>query len=171
MTRDCTLSPSRPARGLSFTPTVIEMVGGSIGRASSGVSTSSAHRVSATVALDMPAMATMSPASTPSSIGWRFRPRKASTLVMRPCSMVLPSRDRALMAMPGTALPEWMRPVSRRPRKGSLSIRTFRILNGSLTRAWASGAGTWSTIRSYSGCRLSFGWARSSVAQPERPEA
>ncbi len=69
MTRDCTLSPSRPASGLSLTPTVIEMVGGSIGSDGRASVTSRAHRVSATVAFDMPAMATMSPASTPSSIG------------------------------------------------------------------------------------------------------
>ena len=67
MTRDWTLSPSRPARGLSLTETVMEMVGGSIGWAGRGSVTSIAHRVSATVALDMPAMATMSPASEPSS--------------------------------------------------------------------------------------------------------
>jgi hypothetical protein len=53
----------------------------------------------------------------------------------------------------------------------SAQVPNASSLNGSLMRAWASGAGTWSTIRSYSGCRLSFGWARSSVAQPERPEA
>ncbi|MNQ76591.1 hypothetical protein D3C85_914350 [compost metagenome] len=90
---------------------------------------------------------------------------------MRPRSISLPSRSRAWMAMPGTALPLWMRPVSRRPRKGSLSISTFSIWNGLSLFSCTLGAGTWSTIRSNSGFRLSLGTFRSSVAQPERPEA
>ncbi len=81
-------------------------------------------------------MATMSPASA-SSIGWRFRPRKASTLVIRPRSISLPSRrqgvDRPCRA---SALPASTRPVSRRPRKGSLSISTARIWNGSSARRY-----------------------------------
>ena len=170
MTRLWTLSPSRPARGLSFTETVMEMVGGSMGWAGRASVTSRAQRVSATVALDRPAMATMSPASA-SSMGWRFRPRKASTLVMRPRSISCPSRDRALMARPGTALPESIRPVSRRPRKGSFSIRTERMRKGASVRWLAAGAGTWRTIRSNRGARSAFGLAMSRVAQPFLPEA
>ena len=66
ITRLCTLSPSRPASGLLFTETVMEMVGGSIGWAGSGTTTSGAQMVSATVAFERPAMATMSPASAKS---------------------------------------------------------------------------------------------------------
>ena len=59
---------------------------GSAGRSGApaiGSVTSGAAIVSATVAFVSPASATMSPAS-PSSIGWRSRPRKASTLETRP---------------------------------------------------------------------------------------
>ena len=69
ITRDCTLVPSRPASGESLTLTVMEMVGGSIGCAGKASVSSMAHKVSATVAFDRPAMATMSPASAPSSTG------------------------------------------------------------------------------------------------------
>jgi GTP-binding protein len=134
-------SPSRPASGLSLIETVMAMVGGSIGWAGRASVTSGAQTVSATVALASPAMATMSPASA-SSIGWRFSPRKASTLVMRPRSISLPSCDRALIGRPGTALPASMRPVSRRPRNGSASISTDSIWNGSSARATAWGGGT-----------------------------
>ena len=170
ITRLWTLSPSRPASGLSLTLTVMEMVGGSMGWAGRASSTSMAHRVSATVAFDRPAMATMSPASA-SSIGWRFRPRKASTLVMRPRSISLPSMPRAWIARPGVALPLSMRPVSRRPRKGSFSISTESIWKGSSLRCSALGGGTCSTMRSNRGARLSLGLARSMVAQPFLPLA
>ena len=116
-------------------------------------------------------MATMSPASAPSSTGWRFRPRKASTLVMRPRSISRPSRSRAWIGRPGVALPASTRPVSRRPRKGSLSISTPSIWKGSAPRAAALGSGTWRTIRSNSGARVSLGRLMSSVAQPFLPEA
>jgi hypothetical protein len=66
-----------------LTETVIEIVGGSIGWAGIASVISGAQMVSATVALERPAMATMSPASA-LSIGWRFRPRKARILVIRP---------------------------------------------------------------------------------------
>ena len=171
ITRLCTLSPSLPARGESLTETVMEMVGGSMGWAGRAVVTSMAHRVSATVALDRPAMATMSPASAPSSTGWRFRPRKASTLVTRPRSISWPSRDRAWIARPGTALPAVMRPVSRRPRNGSLSISTLSIWNGWSTFLTTAGSGTWRTIRSNRGASVSLGLAMSSVAQPFLPLA
>jgi len=47
--RDVTLVPSRPASGLSLTENVIASVGGSIGSAASGIVTSGAQIVSATV--------------------------------------------------------------------------------------------------------------------------
>ena len=57
----------------------IETVGGSIGCAGSGVSTEGSQKVSATVPLVSPAMATMSPAPASSS-GVRSMPRKAENL-------------------------------------------------------------------------------------------
>ena len=58
-----TLSPSRPASGLSLTEKVMASVGGSIGWAGRALSTAGSQMVSATVVLVRPAMATMSPAS------------------------------------------------------------------------------------------------------------
>ena len=69
------------------------------------------------------------------------------------------------------AFPESIRPVRRRPRKGSFSIRTERIRKGASVRLLASGGGTWRTIRSNRGARLSFGLLMSRVAQPFLPEA
>ena len=88
--RPVTLSPSVPASGELLTRNVIARVGGSIGCACSGISTEGSQMVSATVALGRPAMATMSPASA-SSTAVRSMPRNASTLVMRPVSISLPS--------------------------------------------------------------------------------
>ena len=170
ITRLCTLSPSRPASGLSLTETVMAMVGGSIGWAGIGVVTSGSHRVSATVAFDSPAMATMSPASA-TSMAVRFRPRNASSLVTRPFSTMAPSRDSAWIAMPGVNLPASTRPVRIRPRNGSLSISTARNVAGSPARASALGAGTCSTILSNSGARVSDLLFMSSVAQPCLPLA
>ena len=62
MTRLVTLSPSVPASGLSLTMKDMVTVGGSIGCACSGSVTAGSQNVSATVPLDRPAMATMSPA-------------------------------------------------------------------------------------------------------------
>ena len=78
-----TLSPSRPASGLSLTEKVMVIVGGSIGWAGIASVTDGSTIVSATVALDRPANATISPACA-SSTGTRSRPRKARILVMRP---------------------------------------------------------------------------------------
>ena len=89
MTRLVTLSPSVPASGESLTRNCMVTVGGSIGWAGSGPSTLGSQKVSATVPLTMPAMATMSPASA-SSTGMRSRPRKPSTLETRPCSIIAP---------------------------------------------------------------------------------
>jgi hypothetical protein len=90
-------------------------VGGSMGWAGIGVSTLGSAMVSATLAIDSPAMATMSPASAVST-GSRSRPRKPRILVMRPCSISLPSRDSALTCWLTLKVPERMRPVSSRPR-------------------------------------------------------
>jgi cytochrome c553 len=55
---------------------VIDTVGGSIGCAWIGVSTLGSQKVSATVALGRPAMATMSPASASSTACARCRGRR-----------------------------------------------------------------------------------------------
>ena len=49
MTRLCTLSPSRPASGLSLIENVTEIVGGSMGCAGIGTSTAGSHSVSADI--------------------------------------------------------------------------------------------------------------------------
>ena len=115
ITRLCTLSPSVPASGESLMRKVIASVGGSIGCAGSGSSTSGAQIVCETVASGRPAMATMSPASA-SSTAVRSRPRKASTLVTRPSSISLPSRSSTFTGWFGLIEPEVMRPVTMRPR-------------------------------------------------------
>ena len=115
MTRLVTLSPSVPASGESLTRKDMATVGGSIGWACSGSVTSSAQKVSATLPLLRPAMATMSPAS-PHSIGWRSMPRKARIFETRPCSIRLPSWESALIVWFDLTMPELMRPVMMRPR-------------------------------------------------------
>ena len=110
-----TLSPSVPASGELLTMNDIETVGGSIGCAGSGVSTEGSQKVSATVPLVSPAMATMSPAPASSS-GVRSMPRKARILDRRPCSITLPSAESTFTAWFGLMLPEVMRPVMMRPR-------------------------------------------------------
>ena len=113
--REVTLSPSVPASGELLTMNDIDTVGGSIGCATSGVSTEGSQNVSATVPLVRPAMATMSPASASSS-GVRSMPRKARILVIRPVSMVLPSAPSTFTCWFGLIEPEVMRPVMMRPR-------------------------------------------------------
>ncbi|MEY9220734.1 hypothetical protein ABH974_001157 [Bradyrhizobium ottawaense] len=93
----------------------IDTVGGSIGCAGSGTSTVGSQKVSATVPLVRPAMATMSPASASSS-GVRSRPRNARILVMRPDSTSLPSALSTLTCWFGLRMPDEMRPVMMRPR-------------------------------------------------------
>ena len=170
MTRDWTLLPSRPASGLSLMPKVTLMVGGSIGWAGRAVSTSGAASVSATVALLMPAMVTMSPA-TASSMGVWFRPRKARTLEMRNCSIRSPSRAIALSVSPARAVPASTRPVRMRPMKGSAPSVTASIWNGSSLRSSCFGGWTWRTIRSNSADRSFRGPSSASSAQPPMPEA
>ena len=87
--REVTLSPSRPASGLSFTVNAMESVGGSIGCAFNGISTSGAQIVSATVPIERPAIAIMSPAIA-SSIGARSSPSKDINFVARPVSTTSP---------------------------------------------------------------------------------
>ena len=113
--REVTLSPSVPASGELLTINDIDTVGGSIGCATSGVSTEGSQKVSATVPLVRPAIATISPASASSS-GVRSMPRKARILVMRPLSMVLPSAPSTLTCWFGLIEPEEIRPVMMRPR-------------------------------------------------------
>ena len=113
--RPVTLSPSVPASGESLTRNVMASVGGSIGCAGIGVSTDGSQIVIGTVAFGSPAMATMSPASA-SSTGTRSMPRNASTLVMRPVSISLPSWSSTLTDWFGLTEPEVMRPVTMRPR-------------------------------------------------------
>jgi hypothetical protein len=113
--RDVTLLPSCPASGELLMEKVMARVDGSMGSAASASDTVGSQMVSATVAVPNPAMATMSPADASSS-GTRSSPRKANSLVMRVCSISVPSRDSALAVMLGRMVPERMRPVSSRPR-------------------------------------------------------
>ena len=115
ITRLCTLSPSRPASGESLMPKVTLIVGGSIGCAGSASETAKSARVSATVALAMPARLTMSPASAV-SIGVRARPRKARIFETRKRSISAPSRASAFSVWPVRTTPVSIRPVSSRPR-------------------------------------------------------
>ena len=170
MTRDWTLEPSRPASGLSLMPKVTVMVGGSIGWAGMAVSIDRSQSVSATVALVMPAMVTMSPA-TASSIGVWARPRKARTLETRNCSMRSPSRVSAFSVVPAFSVPASTRPVRMRPMKGSAERVVASIWKGSAARACCLGEGTWRTISSNSALRSLRGPSSSLSAQPERPEA
>jgi len=61
--REVTFEPSVPARGESFTPIVIAIVGGSIGVDLIGSVIEVSQRVSETDAFSSPAIETMSPAS------------------------------------------------------------------------------------------------------------
>ena len=141
ITRLCTLSPSRPARGESLIPKVTEIVGGSIGCAGIASDTARSASVSATVALAMPARLTMSPAAA-SSTGARDSPRNASTLETRNRSISRPSRSTALIVCPVRTEPLSIRPVSSRPMNGSAASVVASIANGSPVRATCAGAGT-----------------------------
>ena len=77
-------------------PKVTVMVGGSIGCASIASVTETSANVSATVALVMPAMETISPGSA-KSIAVCSRPRKPKILVQRKFSIKVPSTDIALI--------------------------------------------------------------------------
>jgi hypothetical protein len=101
-----------------LTENVIARVGGSIGSAGNAADTSGAQIVSATVVNVIPATAMISPARA-SSIGRRSSPRYAKSLVSRACSIVPPSRLSDFTGMLRRATPEWMSPVSTRPRNGS----------------------------------------------------
>ena len=141
ITRDCTFLPSRPARGLSLMPKVTVMVGGSIGCAGIASPTERSQMVSATVALVIPAMLTISPASA-ISIGAWARPRNARILVTRNCSTLVPSRDKDLTVSPVRKVPASTRPVKMRPMNGSAPSVVASMRNGS-SRFWIClGAGT-----------------------------
>ena len=77
-------------------PKVTVMVGGSIGCASIASFTDASANVSATVALVIPAMDTISPASA-TSIAVCSRPRKPKIFVQRKFSINVPSRDIAFI--------------------------------------------------------------------------
>ncbi len=137
-------------------------VGGSMGWAAMGSLTLESQIVSATVAVVNPEMAMMSPASA-SSTGTRSRPRKASTLEMRPCSTVLPSRASALTDWFALMAPERTRPVSTRPRKGFDSMVVTSMRKGPSS---TTGGLKCFTTRSKSGAMPSCGPVGLSAIQP-----
>ena len=170
ITRLWTFLPSLPASGLSLMPKVTLMVGGSIGCEGRASITSGWHSVSATVALAMPAIVTMSPASA-TSIGVCVRPRNAMILLMRNCSSRSPSRDSAFSVSPALAVPASTRPVSRRPRKASAPSVVASIWNGSSARVICLGGWTCFRIRSNSASMFLRSPSSVASAQPPMPEA
>ena len=171
MTRLCTFLPSLPASGLSLMPKVTLMVGGSIGCEGRASITSGWHSVSATVALAMPAIVTMSPASA-TSIGVWVRPRNAMIFadaeLLRSRS---PSRESAFSVSPALAVPASTRPVSRRPRKASAPSVVASIWNGSSARVICLGGWTCFRIRSNSASMFLRSPSSVASAQPPMPEA
>ncbi|MNT54114.1 hypothetical protein D3C72_1912480 [compost metagenome] len=107
-------------------------------------------------------MATMSPAS-PTSIGVRSSPRKASTLETRPFSISLPSRLRVWIASVALTVPEAMRPVRMRPRKG---LRSMVVTSMRKAPSSTSGSGTCAMTLSSSGPRSFLGPSGSAAIQP-----
>ena len=88
----CTLSPSVPASGESLMRKVMTSVGGSIGCAGSGSTTSGAQSVCDDGAPPAGRRWRRCRRRSASSIGTRSRPRKARTLVTRPSSISSPLR-------------------------------------------------------------------------------
>ncbi len=162
MTRLVTLSPSVPASGLSLTEKVIESVGGSIGCACSGSTSSSAHSVSATLNFGRPAMATISPASA-TSIGVRSMPRNARIFDTRPCSTRLPLRSSTFAGALDRIEPENTRPVTMRPRYG---LASSKVPSMRKPPAPTFGDSTWRSTMSNSGPMSFFGPSRLSDIQP-----
>jgi hypothetical protein len=172
MTRDWTLSPSRPARGLSLTETVIEMVGGSIGWAGRASVTSMAHRVSATVAFDRPAMATMSPASEPSSTGLTLQAAEGQHLGDAAAFDFLAVAVQGVDRHAGNGLAALDTAGQHATQEGVAFDQHAQHLERLVLVLLNLGfGGTWLTIRSNRGARVSLGVFMSSVAQPARPEA
>mmetsp|Transcript_37020 Transcript_37020/g.80642 ORF Transcript_37020/g.80642 Transcript_37020/m.80642 type:complete len:332 (+) Transcript_37020:203-1198(+) len=143
--------PSRPASGLSLTPKVILMVGGSMGLVGMGASTVIAATVSVTVASGIPAMDTMSPTLASSRMA-RLMPCRVKSLVTRPSvrgaapsSLVQMS---AFTRSPTRTWPELTRPVRRRPMKLSRSIMVTNMRKSDSTTPL--GGGTFSTTASSS---------------------
>ena len=126
---EVTFLPSRPAKGLSLTMMVTDMVGGSIGVEATGASSPAAPIVSATEVFASPAIQMMSPACAIST-GTRSVPSKRKSLVKRPCSTVLPSRLMAVTVSLTRAMPCTTRPVKHRPKNGSLSKSVASIAKG-----------------------------------------
>ena len=151
-------------------PNMTEMVGGSIGCAGIASFTEVSASVSATVALVIPAMVTMSPA-TASSIGCWDRPRNARILVQRKFSIFLPSRDSACRESPVFRVPASTRPVRIRPMNGSADSVVASMRNGSSFAASCFGGSTCFTTSSNSAVRSLRGPSSSVSHQPERPDA
>ena len=108
--------PSVPASGELFTVIFIDIVGGSIGVAWIGLSTSRSQIVSATFAFSKPATTTISPAS-PISIGTFFVPSYLNILVNLPSSTFSPSKFIALICWFAFAVPWDIRPTKLLPKK------------------------------------------------------
>ena len=114
ITVEVTFLPSCPAKGLSFTVMVTDIVGGSIGVEASASVMLGSPIVSATEALVRPAIHIKSPAWT-SSTGTRLVPSKRNNFVRRPVSIWSPLRFMAFTAALSVALPCKTRPVRQRP--------------------------------------------------------
>ena len=91
-----------------------EIVGGSIGCAGIAFEISASHKVSETVALDMPAIVTISPASA-EVMACRTNPLNAKIFVTLKFSIFSPLREIALIISPGFKTPDSTLPVKMRP--------------------------------------------------------
>lgn len=105
--------PSLPAIGESFTPNVMEIVGGSSVGDGIGSVTAESQIVSDTNAFT-PAIVTMSPAVADVTSDLTM-PRVTYILVTLPVSSCLLSRFSTWIGSPTLIVPAWMRPVARRP--------------------------------------------------------
>ena len=116
ITRLCTFLPSLPASGLSFMPNVTVIVGGSIGCEGIGSTTLESAIVSATVALLIPAIDTISPASA-KSIACCFSPLNAIILLTLNVSITSPPLPKAFKFCPVFRVPLSTLPVNILPKK------------------------------------------------------
>ena len=112
--RDWTFFPSLPAIGLSLIPNVTEIVGGSMGCAGIAFVISTSHKVSETVALDIPAIVTMSPASA-EAMACCANPLNAKIFETLKFSTLSPFRAIALIISPDFIVPDSTLPVKIRP--------------------------------------------------------
>ena len=127
--RDVNFLPDFPANGDVFTKNVIVRVGGSIGIAGIGVFTDGSHRVSDTVALENPAITTMSPADALSRDIFST-PRCSMIFVIFAFSINSPFILIALTDCPTFTVPDSIFPVRIRPTYGSASNVVASIENG-----------------------------------------